>query len=107
MQTKVFNGIACVFVAIVVVALGAHAFNSFTGSNRSSATSSALERGAITVQMRGLAYPDDRFGVSRRRVLLPLVVSGLRVMRAGLPPRIGRMGHGTDRNRRRLDRDPA
>ena len=39
----------------------------------------------------GLAYPDDRFGVSRRRVLQPLVISGLRVMRAGLPPRIGRM----------------
>jgi glycerophosphoryl diester phosphodiesterase len=39
----------------------------------------------------GLAYPEDRLGVSRRRVLLPLVVSGLRLMRAGLPPRIGRM----------------
>ena len=39
----------------------------------------------------GLAYPEDRFGVSRRRALLPLVVSGLRLMRAGLPPRIGRM----------------
>jgi len=39
----------------------------------------------------GLAYPEDRLGVSRRRVLMPLVVSGLRLMRAGLPPRIGRM----------------
>jgi glycerophosphoryl diester phosphodiesterase len=39
----------------------------------------------------GLAYPEDRLGVSRRTMLLPLVVSGLRLMRAGLPPRIGRM----------------
>jgi glycerophosphoryl diester phosphodiesterase len=39
----------------------------------------------------GLAYPQDRFGVSQRRVLLPLVVAGLRLMRAGLPSRIGRM----------------
>jgi glycerophosphoryl diester phosphodiesterase len=39
----------------------------------------------------GLSYPEDRIGFSRRRVLMPLVVSGLRVMRAGLPPRIGRM----------------
>jgi glycerophosphoryl diester phosphodiesterase len=39
----------------------------------------------------GLAYPEDRFGVSQRRVLLPLVASALRLMRAGLPPRLGRM----------------
>ena len=39
----------------------------------------------------GLAYPEDRLGVSRRKVLLPLVVAALRLMRAGLPPRIGRM----------------
>jgi glycerophosphoryl diester phosphodiesterase len=39
----------------------------------------------------GLAYPQDRLGASRRRALLPLVASALRLMRAGLPPRIGRM----------------
>jgi glycerophosphoryl diester phosphodiesterase len=44
----------------------------------------------------GLSYPDDRFGVSRRRVLMPLVVSALKLMRAGLPPRIGRMLSGAE-----------
>jgi glycerophosphoryl diester phosphodiesterase len=39
----------------------------------------------------GLAYPEDRFGLSQRRALLPLVASSLKLMRVGLPPRIGRM----------------
>ncbi|MGZ4256340.1 MAG: glycerophosphodiester phosphodiesterase [Gaiellaceae bacterium] len=39
----------------------------------------------------GLSYPEDRFGVSRRRALAPLVGAGLAAMRVGLPVRIGRM----------------
>lgn len=39
----------------------------------------------------GLTYPDDRHGLSERRLLAPLVGSGLVVMRAALAPRIGRM----------------
>ena len=59
MQNKVFNGIACAFVAIVVVALGVSAYGAFTGSDTSSTSaSSSLEHGTITVQMKGLAFPD-------------------------------------------------
>jgi glycerophosphoryl diester phosphodiesterase len=50
----------------------------------------ALQPLAPELQL-GLAYPEDRLGVSQKRVLVPLVVAGLRLMRAGLPPRIGRM----------------
>lgn len=39
----------------------------------------------------GLTYPQDRFGISRRRALAPLVLGGLASMRAALPARIGRM----------------
>jgi glycerophosphoryl diester phosphodiesterase len=39
----------------------------------------------------GLTHPRDRLGVNRRRLLKPLVGPGLAVLRAGLPPRIGRM----------------
>ncbi len=40
---------------------------------------------------RGLTYPEDRLGLSRRRLLSPLVGSGLAAMRAVLARRIGRM----------------
>ena len=40
---------------------------------------------------RGLTYPEDRLGVSRRRLLSPLVGSGLVAMRAVLARRIGGM----------------
>jgi glycerophosphoryl diester phosphodiesterase len=40
---------------------------------------------------RGLTYPDDRHGLSNRRLLSGLVRPGLSLMRAGLAPRIGRM----------------
>jgi len=39
----------------------------------------------------GLTYPEDRYGLSRRRLLAPLVGSGLVMMRAALVRRIGRM----------------
>jgi plastocyanin len=57
MQTKVLNWIAGLFAVIVAVALAIHAWGSFTGGSSPTA-SSKLERGAITVQIRGLAYPD-------------------------------------------------
>ncbi len=47
----------------------------------------ALEPGLC----RGLTYPEDRLGVSRRRLLSPLVSTGLAAMRAMLARRIGRM----------------
>jgi glycerophosphoryl diester phosphodiesterase len=40
---------------------------------------------------RGLTYPEDRHGLSTRRLLGGLVRPGLSLMRAGLAPRIGRM----------------
>lgn len=40
---------------------------------------------------RGLTYPEDRHGLSTRRLLSGLVRPGLSLMRAGLAPRIGRM----------------
>jgi glycerophosphoryl diester phosphodiesterase len=39
----------------------------------------------------GLTYPEDRYGFSERRVLAPLVGSGLVLMRAALARRVGRM----------------
>jgi plastocyanin len=58
-QTKVFNGIAAAFVVAVVLALGAHAWASFTGPDGTTATArSGVERGTITVQIKGLAFPD-------------------------------------------------
>jgi glycerophosphoryl diester phosphodiesterase len=39
----------------------------------------------------GLAYPNDRYGLSGRRPFQPLVRPGLRMLRAALPIRIGRM----------------
>lgn len=39
----------------------------------------------------GLTYPEDRFGLGRRRLVAPLVGSTLAGMRAALPVRIGRM----------------
>ena len=39
----------------------------------------------------GLAYPNDRYGLSERRAFQPLVRPGLRMLRAALPTRIGRM----------------
>jgi glycerophosphoryl diester phosphodiesterase len=46
-----------------------------------------LEPGIAT----GLAYPNDRHGLSERRPFGALVRPGLRVLRAALPARIGRM----------------
>lgn len=39
----------------------------------------------------GLTYPEDRFGVSKRRAFAPLVGSGLSMLRAALPRRIAWM----------------
>jgi glycerophosphoryl diester phosphodiesterase len=46
-----------------------------------------LEPGIAT----GLAYPNDRHGLSERRPFDAFVTPGLRVLRAALPTRIGRM----------------
>ena len=53
-----------------------------------------LEPGIAT----GLAYPNDRHGLSERRPFRAFVAPGLRVLRAALPARIGRMlaGAGAD-----------
>jgi glycerophosphoryl diester phosphodiesterase len=40
---------------------------------------------------RGLAYPNDRFGLSERRPFAPFVAPGLAVLRQQLPLRIARM----------------
>lgn len=40
---------------------------------------------------RGLTYPEDRYGLGRRRLVAPLMGSGLAGMRAALRFRIGRM----------------
>ena len=50
----------------------------------------ALRRHAPTVRI-GLTYPEDKFGVSRRPLLWPLVRIGLSGLRASVPPRIGGM----------------
>ena len=39
----------------------------------------------------GLTYPEDRYGVSGRRLVAPLLGSTLSALRAALPVRIGRM----------------
>jgi glycerophosphoryl diester phosphodiesterase len=39
----------------------------------------------------GLAYPNDRYGLSERRTFVPFVSPGLSVLRAALPARIGKM----------------
>jgi glycerophosphoryl diester phosphodiesterase len=39
---------------------------------------------------RGLTYPYDRFGITGRRALAPVVLAGLGAMRAALPSLIGR-----------------
>lgn len=39
----------------------------------------------------GFTYPEDRFGVSRRPHLWPVVALGLSTLRASIPPRIGRL----------------
>ena len=46
-----------------------------------------LEPGIAT----GLAYPNDRHGLSERRAFDAFVAPGLRILRAALPARIGRM----------------
>lgn len=39
----------------------------------------------------GVTYPEDRFGVSRRPHLWPMVALGLSTMRASVPPRVRRL----------------
>ena len=39
----------------------------------------------------GLTYPEDRYGLERRRLFAPLMGTTLAGLRAALPPRIGRM----------------
>jgi len=50
----------------------------------------AVARASGTVRI-GFTYPEDRFGVSRRPLLWPLVRVGLSTMRASVPPRIPRL----------------
>jgi len=47
----------------------------------------AIARASRTVRI-GFTYPEDRFGVSRRPILWPLVRAGLSTMRTSVPPRI-------------------
>ena len=48
----------------------------------------ARESGVVRI---GFTYPEDRFGVSRRPLLWPLVRAGLSTMRASVPARIPRL----------------
>jgi glycerophosphoryl diester phosphodiesterase len=57
-----------------------------TGFRRSLVELRRLEPGV----RRGLAYPLDRHGLSRRRALAPATVSALAAMRQALPYRLGR-----------------
>jgi glycerophosphoryl diester phosphodiesterase len=50
----------------------------------------AVARHAPSVRI-GLTYPEDRFEISRRRRLWPVVALGLSGMRASLPMRLGRL----------------
>jgi plastocyanin len=58
-QTKLFNGIAVVFVALVIVTLGVNAYGSFFGDDKGSlAASSTLESGTVNALIKGVAFPD-------------------------------------------------
>ncbi len=53
------NLVASVFVIVVVVALGVHAYGSFTGSgSKAAASAGAIEKGTIQARIKGLAFPD-------------------------------------------------
>ena len=52
---------------------------------------------ALEPELRlGLTYPEDRYGVSRRRALTPFIGPALRAMRAALPRRIAWMLHAAE-----------
>lgn len=51
----------------------------------------ARETSAVRI---GFTYPEDRFGVSRRPVLWPLVRAGLSALRASVPARVPRLVRG-------------
>ena len=52
---------------------------------------------ALEPELRlGLTYPEDRYGVSRRRALAPFMGPALRAMRAALPRRIAWMLHAAE-----------
>ena len=53
----------------------------------------AVARASAVVRI-GFTYPEDRFGVSRRPLLWPLVRAGLSTMRASVPLRIPRLLRG-------------
>lgn len=57
MQRKLFNGLAILCVVGVAVSLGISAYGAFRGG-AANARSSRVESGAITVQVKGLAFPD-------------------------------------------------
>ena len=57
MERKLFNGLAILGAVAVAVALGVSAYGAFHG-DAASAGASKVESGAITIQMKGLAFPN-------------------------------------------------
>ena len=55
MQQRVMNGIALVFVLVVVVALGVSAVGAFTGGGGTTATG-PVETGTASISVKGLAF---------------------------------------------------
>ena len=54
---RISNLISSLFVLIVVAALGIHAYGSFTGTSaKVAAGSGAIEKGTVSVQIKGLAF---------------------------------------------------
>ncbi len=58
---KISNVVSSLFVLVVIVALGLHAFASFTGGNGTATAAPAsgpVEKGKISIQIKGFAFPD-------------------------------------------------
>lgn len=57
MQRKLLNGLAALGVLAAAITLGISAYGAFRG-DAANAGSSKVESGAITIQMKGLAFPN-------------------------------------------------
>src|SRR4029078_8811669 len=62
-------------------------------------SSRAVAHEAAAVRI-GFTYPEDRYGVSRRRALEPVLRAGLVALRAGARPRFARVFRGAGRTAR-------
>lgn len=57
MQRRLFNGLAALGALAVAIAIGISAYGAFRGSS-TAAGSAKVESGAITIRMKGIAFPD-------------------------------------------------